>query len=66
MIVLTLLLVLGLAAAIIRLSYFLRIVRGIILLNGVGFEYLWPSRVPLVIFGTVVFSLVLKFRKQLD
>jgi hypothetical protein len=36
-------------------------------LKGVGFEYLWPSLVPLIIFGTVVFSLaVLKFRKQLD
>ena len=53
-------------AAIIPLTYFLKIVRGIIL-KGVGFEYLWPSLVPLVIFGTVVFSLaVLKFRKQLD
>lgn len=53
-------------AAIIPLTYFLKIVRGIIL-KGVGFEYLWPSLVPLIIFGTVVFSLaVLKFRKQLD
>ncbi|HKC07652.1 MAG TPA: ABC transporter permease [Methylomirabilota bacterium] len=53
-------------AAIIPLTYFLKIVRGIIL-KGVGFEYLWPSLVPLMIFGTVVFSLaVLKFRKQLD
>ena len=53
-------------AAIIPLTYFLKIVRGIIL-KGVGFEYLWPSLVPLVIFGAVVFSLaVLKFRKQLD
>jgi ABC-2 type transport system permease protein len=53
-------------AAIIPLTYFLKIVRGIIL-KGVGWEYLWPSLVPLVVFGTVVFSLaVLKFRKQLD
>jgi len=53
-------------AAIIPLTYFLKIVRGIIL-KGVGFEYLWPSLVPLIIFGAVVFSLaVLKFRKQLD
>lgn len=53
-------------AAIIPLTYFLKIVRGIIL-KGVGFEYLWPSLVPLVVFGAVVFSLsVLKFRKQLD
>jgi hypothetical protein len=50
--VLTLLLGLGLAYA-----------YGGIILKGVGFEYLWPSLVPLVIFGTVVFSLaVLKFR----
>ena len=53
-------------AAIIPLAYFLRIVRGIIL-KGVGFEYLWPSLLPLVVFGVVIFLLaVLKFRKQLD
>jgi ABC-2 type transport system permease protein len=53
-------------AAIIPLTYFLRIVRGIIL-KGVGFEYLWPSLLPLVVFGVVIFFLaVLKFRKQLD
>ena len=53
-------------AAIIPLTYFLRIVRGIIL-KGVGFEYLWPSFLPLVVFGVVIFFLaVLKFRKQLD
>lgn len=53
-------------AAIIPLTYFLRIVRGIIL-KGVGFEYLWPSLLPLVAFGVVIFLLaVLKFRKQLD
>jgi ABC-2 type transport system permease protein len=53
-------------AAIIPLTYFLRIVRGIVL-KGVGWEYLWPSVLPLVVFGAVIFSLaVLKFRKQLD
>jgi drug efflux transport system permease protein len=53
-------------AAIIPLTYFLRIVRGIIL-KGVGFQYLWPSLLPLVVFGVVIFFLaVLKFRKQLD
>ncbi len=53
-------------SAIIPLTYFLRIVRGIVL-KGVGFEYLWPSFMPLVVFGAVIFSLaVLKFRKQLD
>ncbi len=53
-------------AAVIPLTYFLRIVRGIIL-KGVGFGYLWPNLLPLLAFGAVIFSLaVLKFRKQLD
>lgn len=53
-------------AALIPLTYFLRIVRGIVL-KGVGFEYLWPSLLPLAAFGAVMFTLaVLKFRKQLD
>jgi hypothetical protein len=50
-------------SAIIPLTYFLRIVRGIVL-KGVGFGYLWPSLVPLLIFGIVIFSLdASKFRK---
>ncbi len=53
-------------ASIIPLTYFLKIVRGIVL-KGVGFQYLWPSFLPLVAFGAVIFCLaVLKFRKQLD
>jgi ABC-2 type transport system permease protein len=53
-------------AAVIPLTYFLRIVRGIVL-KGVGFGYLWPNLVPLLIFGAAIFSLaVFKFRKQLD
>jgi ABC-2 type transport system permease protein len=53
-------------AAVIPLTYYLRIVRGIVL-KGVGLEHLWPHLFPLVLFGAVVFTLaVLRFRKQLD
>ena len=53
-------------ARIIPLTYYLRIVRGIVL-KGVGLEYLWPNVLPLVAFGAVVFSLsIFRFRKQLD
>jgi drug efflux transport system permease protein len=53
-------------SALIPLTYFLRIVRGIVL-KGVGFSYLWPSLIPLMIFGVTIFTLaVLKFRKTLD
>ena len=53
-------------AHIIPLTYYLRIVRGIIL-KGVGLDYLWPNLLPLMAFGAVIFTLsVLRFRKQLD
>ncbi|PYM07817.1 MAG: ABC transporter permease [Candidatus Rokuibacteriota bacterium] len=53
-------------AAAIPLTYFLRIVRGIVL-KGVGLGYLWPNLMPLAGFGAVVFTLaVFRFRKQLD
>jgi len=53
-------------AAVIPLTYYLKVVRGIVL-KGVGLEYLWPNLLPLTAFGAVVFTLaVLRFRKQLD
>jgi ABC-2 type transport system permease protein len=53
-------------AHVIPLTYYLRIVRGIVL-KGVGWEHLWPNLLPLAAFGAVVFSLaVLRFRKTLD
>jgi len=53
-------------AHVIPLTYYLRIVRGIVL-KGIGLEYLWPELAPLILFGAVVFTLaVLRFRKQLD
>ncbi|MGH7357030.1 MAG: ABC transporter permease [Candidatus Rokuibacteriota bacterium] len=53
-------------AHVIPLTYFLRIVRGIVL-KGVGLDYLWPELLPLIAFGAVVFTLsVFRFRKQLD
>jgi ABC-2 type transport system permease protein len=53
-------------AAVIPLTYYLKVVRGIVL-KGVGLDYLWPNLLPLAAFGAVVFTLaVLRFRKQLD
>ncbi|MBI2218685.1 MAG: ABC transporter permease [Candidatus Rokubacteria bacterium] len=50
----------------IPLTYYLRIVRGIVL-KGIGLEYLWMQLLPLIVFGAVIFTLaILKFRKQLD
>jgi ABC-2 type transport system permease protein len=53
-------------AAFIPLTYYLRVVRGIVL-KGIGLEHLWPQLVPLAVFGAVVFTLsVLRFRKTLE
>jgi ABC-2 type transport system permease protein len=53
-------------SAVIPLTYYLRIVRGVVL-KGIGLEYLWRDVLPLAVFGAVIFTLaVLKFRKQLD
>jgi ABC-2 type transport system permease protein len=53
-------------ARILPITYFLRIVRGIVL-KGIGVRELWPDMWPLVVFGAVIFTLsVLRFRKSLD
>ncbi len=53
-------------ARILPITYFLRIIRGIIL-KGNGLDELWPDVWPLVVFGVVIFTLsVLRFRKSLD
>jgi ABC-2 type transport system permease protein len=50
---------------VIPLTYYLRVVRGIVL-KSIGLEYPWPNLLPLAAFGAVVFTLaVLRFRKQL-
>ena len=53
-------------ARILPITYFLRIIRGIVL-KGIGLADLWPDVWPLVAFGAVIFTLaVLRFRKSLD
>src|SRR5215831_12814305 len=53
-------------ASAIPLTYYLRVVRGIVL-KGIGLEYLWAQVLPLLAFGAVVFTLsILRFRKQLE
>jgi drug efflux transport system permease protein len=53
-------------ARILPITYFLRIIRGIVL-KGTGLADLWPEVWPLGLFGAVIFTLaVLRFRKSLD
>ncbi|HEV8309669.1 MAG TPA: ABC transporter permease, partial [Methylomirabilota bacterium] len=53
-------------AHVLPITYFLRILRGIVL-KGIGLDQLWPDVWPLVVFGAVIFTLsVLRFRKSLD
>jgi ABC-2 type transport system permease protein len=54
------------AAYLVPLTYFLQIVRGIII-KGVGLDYLWPQIALLTLFGLAVFTIaVLRFRKRID
>lgn len=54
------------ASYLVPLTYFLQIVRGIII-KGVGLEELWPQIALLTLFGLVVFTTaVLRFRKRID
>jgi len=51
---------------VIPLTYFLQILRGI-MLKGVGIEYLWPDVFPLFIFGlSVILIASFRFRKRLE
>lgn len=51
---------------ILPITYFLRILRGIVL-KGTGLTHVWPDVWPLIVFGVVIFSLsVFRFRKSLD
>jgi ABC-2 type transport system permease protein len=48
------------------LRYFMKIVRGLFL-KGVGLEFLWPSMMALLIFGSAILLLsALRFHKKLD
>jgi ABC-2 type transport system permease protein len=57
---------LQIASYFVPLTYFLTIVRGIII-KGVGIEYLWPQIGLLMLFGLLVFTTaVMRFRKRID
>jgi ABC-2 type transport system permease protein len=53
-------------ARLLPITYFLRVIRGIVL-KGIGLAEVWPDVWPLIVFGAVIFTLaVLRFRKSLD
>lgn len=53
-------------SSILPMTYYLRILRGIIL-KGVGIKYLWPQVIPMLIFMTIIFTISIhRFRKSMD
>jgi ABC-2 type transport system permease protein len=53
-------------AHLLPVTYFLRVIRGIVL-KGIGLAEVWPDVWPLLAFGVAIFTLaVLRFRKSLD
>jgi ABC-2 type transport system permease protein len=53
-------------ARLLPITYFLRVIRGIVL-KGIGLAEVWPDVWPLLAFGAGIFTLaVLRFRKSLD
>ena len=51
---------------IVPLTYFVTVIRGIII-KGVGFIYLWQQIVPLVVLGVVIFVMAIRrFQKKID
>jgi ABC-2 type transport system permease protein len=57
---------LQLVGAIFPLTYFIIIIRGI-LIKGVGLEFLWRQIIPLVVLGVLVFAIAIsRFQKRID
>jgi ABC-2 type transport system permease protein len=57
---------LQLVGALLPLTYFVIILRGI-LIKGVGIEYLWQQILPLVGLGILVFAIAIRrFQKRID
>jgi ABC-2 type transport system permease protein len=54
------------AGQVLPLTYYIIVVRGI-LIKGVGFEFLWRQIIPLVVLAVVVFALAIRrFQKKID
>ncbi len=51
---------------VVPLTYFVTVIRGIII-KGVGFTFLWQQIVPLIVLGGIIFTLaILRFQKKID